>query len=142
MRSSTLIGVLAVAVIVPVVIFVVWTALSDVTYMLNPCISWGMGNVGSVTVSPPSGGPCAMGAGGTSETISQAAIMLALIQGESCSVLFWGRSESSEPIQSLLLLEQLSLWSNQSRSSLMDCSYLQFSPLVSFCGLHDKRKFR
>lgn len=81
MRSSTLIGVLAVVVIVPVAIFAVWTALSEVTQMLNPCISWGMGNFASGAVIPASGGPCATGVGGTSETISQAAMLLTLIQG-------------------------------------------------------------
>ncbi|MGI0091606.1 MAG: hypothetical protein ACREBS_07850 [Nitrososphaerales archaeon] len=39
-----------------------------------------MGNGGSMTMNPAAGEPCTMGAGGTSETISQAAIMLALIQ--------------------------------------------------------------
>jgi hypothetical protein len=74
-----MIGVLAVIVIAPIVFFAVWTALLEVGDYFNPCLTWGIGNVGVGTLYPSASGPCATSAEGSSETISQAVTMLVLI---------------------------------------------------------------
>src|ERR1022692_797574 len=81
MRNSAIIGVLAVVIIAPIVVFAAWTALLEVGDLFNPCLTWGIGNVGVGTLNPVATGPCTISAGGTSETISQAVTMLVLIQG-------------------------------------------------------------
>ena len=89
MKNSTLIGVLAV-VIVPIAIFAVWTAYAQIIDFFNPCITWGVGNSGSVALNPAARGPCSMSSGGNSETILGAAITLVLIQGVILSGAFLG----------------------------------------------------
>ena len=81
MKTSKLIGILAIVVIVPIVIFTLWTGISQILYMLDPCVTWGAGSTGVVTLNPAAGGPCSTSAGATSETIPEAIFFLILVQG-------------------------------------------------------------
>jgi hypothetical protein len=73
--------VLALLVVAPIVAFVLWSALSEITNFFNPCLTWGAGSSGTVTLNPAAGGPCATSAGAVSQTISEAVTWLVLIQG-------------------------------------------------------------
>jgi hypothetical protein len=62
----------------PIAVFAVVSLVSQLPDFFNPCLKWGMASGGSISVS--SAGPCST-AGGISETIPQAVLRLALIQG-------------------------------------------------------------
>ena len=63
---------------VPIAVIAVISLIIQVPDFFNPCLKWGMSSGGSISVS--SAGPC-LTAGGSSETIRQAILRLALIQG-------------------------------------------------------------
>jgi hypothetical protein len=69
---------LALVVTLPVGVLAASSLASQLPDFFNPCLTWGMSNGGGISVSP--GGPCPA-AGGTSETIPQAVLRLALVQG-------------------------------------------------------------
>jgi hypothetical protein len=66
----------ALAACLPILIFVIWSAAAEVPDFFNPCFQWGAGNSGIVILTPqcPS-------AGGSSQPLSQAILVLALVQG-------------------------------------------------------------
>jgi hypothetical protein len=76
--SKLLLTLLALIVTLPVAIFAVASLVSQLPDFFNPCLTWGMPNPGTISVS--SAGPCST-AGGISETIPQAVLRLALVQG-------------------------------------------------------------
>ena len=77
-RSPRRLTALALVALLPVVSFAVISLASELPQFFNPCFTWGMANGGTVEVS--AAGPCTS-SGGSSETIPQAIMRLALIQG-------------------------------------------------------------
>jgi DNA-binding HxlR family transcriptional regulator len=77
--GSRLISLLPLLLIAPIGLISVVSLILQVQLFFNPCITWGMASGGSISVS--SGSPCSMLSGGMSETIPQAVLQLALIQG-------------------------------------------------------------
>ena len=76
--SKRTLTLLALIMTLPIGVFAAASLASQLPDFFNPCLTWGMPNGGSISVSP--GGPCPA-AGGTSETMSQAAMRLVLVQG-------------------------------------------------------------
>ena len=66
----------ALAACLPIVIFVIWSAAAEVPNFFNPCFQWGTGNPGFAILTPQ-----CTSISGSSQTLSQAILMLALIQG-------------------------------------------------------------
>lgn len=76
--GSRLISMLPLLLIAPIGLIAVISLILQVPDFFNPCLKWGMASGGSIFVSSAS--PCSI-AGGTSETMLQAALRLALVQG-------------------------------------------------------------
>jgi DNA-binding transcriptional ArsR family regulator len=76
--GSRLISKLPLLLIVPIVTIAVISSIGQVQDFFNPCLIWGIASGGSITVS--SNSACSI-TGGTSETMLQAALQLALVQG-------------------------------------------------------------
>ena len=76
--GSRLISILPLLLITPIGLIAVISLVLQVPDFFNTCLKWGMAIGGTISVSPS--GPCSM-AGGVSETIPQAVLRLALIQG-------------------------------------------------------------
>ena len=80
--GSRLISMLPLLLIAPIGLIAVISLILQVPDFFNPCLKWGMASGGSIFVSSAS--PCSI-AGGTSETMLQAALRLALVQGGICA---------------------------------------------------------
>jgi hypothetical protein len=82
--------ILALLVIAPIVTFALWSALIEVADFFNPCLTWGVGSSGSVTLNPGLARLCSNSAGEVSQTIADAVTGLILIQGGILSAAILG----------------------------------------------------
>ena len=77
-EGSRLISKLPLLLVAPIGLIAAMSLMFQVQDFFNPCLTWGMASGGSITVS--SNSPCSI-SGGSSETLLQAALQLALVQG-------------------------------------------------------------